>query len=408
MSQSISRDARSYRLTSIDFLRGLVIVIMAIDHVRDFFLANAMQDPMNQADVSPAVYLTRWITHFCAPTFVFLAGTSAGLMSARKSPSELGAFLVKRGLWLIFVEVAIISTSVTLAPLGIAELGGATLVFLQVIWAIGASMVLLGAAQFMGARACLYLGILILLGYNSLDALWPSPDLEGGDSALMALLFYQGSYRVGPFYIMAVYPLLAWFAVMLLGFGSSFIFAKESPARNTLLIRIGIAFVISFIVLRASGLYGDANPWQVQASGSLATVFDFMNVTKYPPSLLFLLATLGLRLRRPHGGLAQGHPGDVWPGALCFLCGALHPHPPAGHWPGDSAGFPGRRVHDLSVLLSRELWGKPGRRLPGLAAGAGNSLPHVPLDGRRKNSSQGLVAELSVRHRLKLKSAEGT
>jgi uncharacterized membrane protein len=293
MSQSISRDARSYRLTSIDFLRGLVIVIMAIDHVRDFFLADNMQDPMNQPDVSAALYLTRWITHFCAPAFVFLAGTSAGLMSARKSRSELGAFLVKRGLWLIFVEVAIISTSFTFAPLGITELGGATLILLQVIWAIGASMVLLGAAQFLGARPCLYLGILILLGHNSLDTLWPEPNLQAGDSLLIALLFYQGSYLVGPFFIMTAYPLLAWFGVMLLGFGSSFIFAKEPAARNTLLIRIGIAFTIAYILLRASGFYGDANPWEVQAAGPLATAFDFMNVTKYPPSLLFLLATLG-------------------------------------------------------------------------------------------------------------------
>jgi uncharacterized membrane protein len=293
MSQAISRDARSYRLTSIDFLRGLVIVIMAIDHVRDFFLTDVVLDPLSQPDVSTALYLTRWITHFCAPTFVFLAGTSAGLMAARKSPSELGAFLFKRGLWLIFVEVAIISMSLTLAPLGIAELGGATLLFLQVIWAIGASMVLLGAAQFLGVRTCLYLGILILLSYNSLDSLWPEPDLQGGNSPLMALLFYQGSYLVGPFFIMEVYPVLPWFAVMLLGFGSSFIFAKEPSVRNTLLIRIGIAFMIAFIMLRASGFYGDANPWEVQATGSLATVFDFMNVTKYPPSLLFLLATLG-------------------------------------------------------------------------------------------------------------------
>ena len=293
MSQSISKDARSYRLTSIDFVRGLVIVIMAIDHVRDFFLAGNVQDPMNQPDVSAELYLTRWITHFCAPAFVFLAGTSAGLMSARKSPSELGAFLVKRGLWLIFVEFAIISTSVTFAPLGIAELGGATLIVLQVIWAIGAGMVLLGAAQFLGARPCLYLGALILLGYNSLDALWPEPDTLGGDSPLIALLFYQGSWLVGPFFILELYPLLAWFAVMLLGFGSSFIFAKESAVRNTLLIRTGIAFVIAFLLLRASGLYGDANPWEVQASGLPATVFDFMTVTKYPPSLLFLLATLG-------------------------------------------------------------------------------------------------------------------
>ena len=293
MSQHVSRDARSYRLTSIDFARGLVIVVMAIDHVRDFFLTGTSFDPMSQPDVSPSLYFTRWITHLCAPTFVFLAGTSAGLMAARKTPAELGAFLAKRGLWLIFVEVAIISTALTFSPLGMPELGGGILVFLQVIWAIGASMVLLGAAQFLGNRACLWLGIVILLGYNLLDPWWPAPDLESGNSSLLALLFYQGSFIARPFFIMEIYPLLAWFGVMLLGFGSAFLFTGDPALRNARLIRIGIAFIVIFVVLRASGLYGDANPWQVQAAGPLATVFDFMNVTKYPPSLLFLLATLG-------------------------------------------------------------------------------------------------------------------
>ncbi|MCP5149035.1 MAG: DUF1624 domain-containing protein [Pseudomonadales bacterium] len=293
MPQSVSEDARSYRLTNIDFLRGLVIVVMAIDHARDFFLADTLLDPMNQPDVPASLYLTRWITHFCAPVFVFLAGTSAGLMAARKSPRELGAFLCKRGLWLIFVELAIISTSVTFAPQGIAEIGGLVLVFLQVIWAIGASMVLLGAAQFLGARTGLYLGVLILLGHNLLDPLWPAPDMESGASSLWALLFYQGSFILGPFFIMEIYPLLAWFGVMLLGFGSAFVFAKPPPVRDRLLIGTGTAMIATFALLRLSGLYGDANPWQAQNVGLLATVFDFMNVTKYPPSLLFLLATLG-------------------------------------------------------------------------------------------------------------------
>jgi len=293
MPQTLSRDARSYRLTSIDFLRGLVIVIMAIDHARDFFMTGMAMDPLSQPDVSPSLYLTRWITHFCAPTFVFLAGTSAGLMAARKTPAELGAFLVKRGLWLVFVEVAIISTGATFAPLGIAELGGATMIFLQVIWAIGAGMVLLGVAQFLGARFCFGLGALLLLGLNLLDPLWPPPDLAGGDSSPLALLFYQGSFLVGPFFFLAFYPLLAWFGVMALGFGTAFIFNRDTEARNSLLIRIGVVLSLVFIALRTSGLYGDPNPWQAQPLGLLATAFDFMNVTKYPPSLLFLLATLG-------------------------------------------------------------------------------------------------------------------
>jgi uncharacterized membrane protein len=293
MSQSISRDARSYRLTNIDFLRGLVIVIMAIDHARDFFMVGNVQDPMNQPDISAALYLTRWITHFCAPVFVFLAGTSVGLMAARKSPAELGAFLCKRGIWLVFVEVAIISTAVTFSPLGITALGGAIVVILQVIWVIGVSYVLLGAAQFLGARACLLIAAVILLGYNALDPLWPPPDMESGNSSALALFFYQGSFLLKPFFVLEIYPLLAWFGVMLLGYGSSFIFAKEPAARDALLIRIGGAFIIAFFVLRASGIYGESNPWHHHELGLPATVFDFMNVSKYPPSLLFLLVTLG-------------------------------------------------------------------------------------------------------------------
>jgi uncharacterized membrane protein len=270
-----------------------VIVIMAIDHVRDHFLAGTVQDPMDQPDVAVSLYLTRWITHFCAPVFVFLAGTSAGLMTARKSPGELGTFLCKRGLWLIFVSVFVISTATTFSPLGMEEFGGAIFVILQVIWAIGASMVLLAAAQFLGARACLYLGALILLGHNFLDPLWPAPDLQSGDSSLWAVLFYQGSFIVKPVFILEVYPLLSWFGVMLLGFGCAFIFEKESTKRDQILIRIGGTFIIAFLVVRASGIYGDPNPWQVHEQGAIATILDFMNVTKYPPSLLFLLATLG-------------------------------------------------------------------------------------------------------------------
>src|SRR3954469_7856045 len=144
---------RAYRLTSIDMLRGLVLVIMVLDHVRDFFMINSMQDPMNDPDVGPALFATRWITHFCAPVFVLLAGTSAGLMTARKTPAELGAFLLKRGLWLILIECLVVSTGFSFAPFGSAVIGGLIFLQLQVIWAIGASMVVLSAAQFLGARA---------------------------------------------------------------------------------------------------------------------------------------------------------------------------------------------------------------------------------------------------------------
>ncbi len=293
MSNTIGKDARSYRLTNIDFLRGLVIVIMALDHVRDFFNSGALSDPMNQPDVPASLYVTRWVTHFCAPTFIFLAGTSAGLMIARKTPGELGSFLWKRGLWLIFVEVAIITTAQTFSPLGMEEFGGALFVILQVIWAIGMCMVLLAAAQFMGPRLCLYLGLLIVIAHNALDPLWPTPVMESGDASFWAFLFYQGSILVGPVFILIIYPVFAWFGVMLLGFGSAFIFEKEPRERDALLLKIGLISVAVFIVLRASNFYGDANTWQVQEQGAVASILDFMNVSKYPPSLMFLLATLG-------------------------------------------------------------------------------------------------------------------
>src|SRR5258708_9691342 len=164
---------RAYRLTAIDILRGLVIVIMAIDHVRDYFLAGAEQDPMANPNITAGLFATRWITHFCAPVFVLLAGTSAGLMAARKSQSELARFLFTRGVWLIFVEIFIISTGWTFSPGGIAEVGGLVWVPMQVIWAIGASMVVLSGLQWLGRNACLALGVAIVAAHNLLDPIWP-------------------------------------------------------------------------------------------------------------------------------------------------------------------------------------------------------------------------------------------
>jgi uncharacterized membrane protein len=143
---SLIPDARAYRLVSIDLLRGLVLVLMAIDHVRDYVMFNGVQDPTANPDVGAALFFTRWITHFCAPVFVFLAGTSAGLMTARKSQSELGRLLLTRGIWLILIEFVVISTAWTFAPFGIEQLGGLVVVPMGVIWAIGASMVVLAGA----------------------------------------------------------------------------------------------------------------------------------------------------------------------------------------------------------------------------------------------------------------------
>jgi len=288
-----SSDARGYRLTSIDMLRGLVIIIMAIDHTRDFFSTAMSIDPMSDPNVSLPLALTRWITHFCAPVFVFLAGTSAGLMVARKTPADLSRFLLTRGFWLIFVEIFIISTATSFSPGGIEQLGGKTLAFMQVIWVIGASMVLLSLLQYLGRKVCLALGVLIVLGHNALDGHWPvSQGIVDTAPPLWAALHVSMSKVAGPFHFLFLYPLLPWLGVMLLGFGASALFEREAGARNRALLLWGMAITAGFIILRFIDGYGESNHWQTQVRGA-ATFIDFLNTTKYPPSLQFLAMTLG-------------------------------------------------------------------------------------------------------------------
>ena len=290
--QDFAADARAYRLTSLDMLRGLVIVIMAIDHVRDYVMLGAEQDPTVDPQVSAAVFFTRWITHFCAPVFVFLAGTSAGLMRARRRPRALASFLLTRGAWLILIEWFVISTAWSFAPFGIEQIGGRTLVALGVIWAIGASMMVLAGAQFLGRRACLLIGVAILLGHNLLDPIWPSTTILDESGPWWAALHSQVPIDMGPFLVVFVYPLLSWIGVMLLGFGTSGIFEEPADRRSARLAASGVAAIATFLVLRTAGVYGDPNPWEAEG-GAVRTIIDFLNTTKYPPSLLFVLMTLG-------------------------------------------------------------------------------------------------------------------
>ena len=286
-------NARIYRLPQIDMLRGLVIVIMAIDHVRDYFMVGGEQDPLVNPNVGAALFFTRWITHFCAPVFVFLAGTSAGLMAARKTPSGLGAFLFKRGVWLVLIELVVVSTAWSFAPWGVAQLGGQVAIPMQVIWAIGGSMVVLAGAQFLGQRACLIAGGAIVVGHNLLDPIWPVTDgIFDVSHPLWIALHTQMAFAVGPFIFAFVYPLLPWIGVMLLGFGAARLFEAPVEKRDVQLLALGSLAAAVFVLLRASGVYGDPNPWQTQA-GAISTLIDFVNVTKYPPSLLYLLMTLG-------------------------------------------------------------------------------------------------------------------
>jgi uncharacterized membrane protein len=284
-----------YRLSSIDMLRGLAIVLMAIDHSRNFFHANGTLAMLHPTFL---LFLTRWITNFCAPVFVLLAGTSAGLMTIRKSPRQLGWLLFTRGLWLIFIECVLISNGWDFSPGGITELGGRYLIVLQVIWALGVSMLVLAGAQFLGKRTCLIIGAIILLGHNMLDPIWPAsgPDWIFKASPTIRLwvaLHSQMSWQIGSWvYIIFLYPLLPWIGVMLVGFGSSTLFTLPELQRKRFLILIGLGMILAFFVLRCANIYGDPHPAQWGSNLTL-NIISFLDVTKYPPSLDFLLITLG-------------------------------------------------------------------------------------------------------------------
>ena len=282
---SASLPPTTHRLNSIDFLRGLVMIIMALDHTRDLFHEGALlDDPLNFATTTPALFLTRWITHFCAPVFVFLAGTSGFFQSLRKSKAELCSFLIKRGLWLIVVEVTLISFAITFDVHFSA-------VFLQVIWAIGISMVLLGLAVWLPFKLILALGVIIVLGHNSLDFYEAKQQNFG---VVYSVLHRQNFVPIGETrFVGILYPFLPWTGVMFLGYCFGRLFTLyEGAQRRQVLTRLALGLIVFFIALRATNLYGDPSPWATQKNG-LFTLFSFLNTTKYPPSLLYLCMTIG-------------------------------------------------------------------------------------------------------------------
>jgi uncharacterized membrane protein len=289
----MSGDQRGYRLTSIDAVRGLIIVVMALDHVRDFTMLAGTQDPMRDPHVGPALFVTRWITHLCAPVFVFLAGTSAGLMTARKTRRQLASFLFTRGVWIVFIEVTVLSFAFTFAPFGGPQSGGRTVIILQTLYAIGGSMIVLAAAQLLGRRACLLLGLLVVVGHNALDSVWPTRATLGPEPPLWVSL-HTGMVRTTEhFRIVFGYPLLPWVGVMLTGFGAAALFEKPPADRDRLLQRLGLGCIAAFVLLRVVNVYGDPRDWHVHDPGLAATVMSFFNANKYPPSLDYLLMTLG-------------------------------------------------------------------------------------------------------------------
>lgn len=284
-STAMPQTRAAYRVDAIDLLRGLVMIIMALDHTRDFFHKDAFtQDPLNMDTTTPILFFTRWLTHFCAPTFVFLAGTSGWFQHLRKPKKSLSLFLVKRGLWLIVMEMTLVNFSLWFdIHFGV--------VALQVIWAIGISMVFLGLAVWLPFAAIFGIGLLLVLGHNALD-FW-----EQGRQTVpiwYALLHRPGVYPItAEHQLLLTYPSLAWTGLMLLGycFGNLFT-AYEGAQRRNILTWLGLGVILFFIVLRGSNSYGNPESWSTQKNG-LFTVLSFLNTRKYPPSLLFICMTIG-------------------------------------------------------------------------------------------------------------------
>ena len=274
------------RIESIDLLRGIVIVIMALDHVRDYFHADQfLYDPTDMAQTNAPVFFTRWITHFCAPVFVFLAGTSAFLVGERKTKKELSSFLLKRGLWLMLLETIVINFAWSFNP-------SYPFFRLQVIWVLGLAMVILSVLIYLPPKIILVIGLLILFGHNLLDNIHATGNSL--NDFLWGVLHERKRFTIGGRIIATGYPIISWMGIMSLGycFGSLYKKGMDAAVRKKYMLILGGAAILLFLLLRGINMYGDMKPWSPQSS-FLLTICSFLNVTKYPPSLLYSLMTLG-------------------------------------------------------------------------------------------------------------------
>ena len=276
------------RVQAVNLLRGLVIVLMAIDHTRDYMHSGAMAfRPEDLTQTTRAIFLTRWITHFCAPAFMFCAGIGAFLRLERGgSKADLSRFLATRGLWLIVLEFTLVRASfffdLTFNPL-----------FLLVLWALGWSMVALALLVYVPPRILLIASIAMIALHNLTDGVQASS--FGSVAWIWQILHQQGlwmPFAGGPAFIVA-YPLIPWIGVMAAGFCFGEVYRLPPERRRQPLLRLGLALIAAFVLLRAVNVYGDTRPWAVQDRGPVYTLLSFLNATKYPASLSFLLMTLG-------------------------------------------------------------------------------------------------------------------
>lgn len=270
------------RIGSIDLLRGLVMVIMALDHTRDFF-GTSGANPRDVTDT--ALFITRWVTHYCAPTFIMLAGLSAYLYGQRgRSTGEVSWYLFSRGFWLIVLEF-------TLVRFGWSYSISSGILFAQVIWVIGVSMIVLAALVHMPRWAIASVALVMIAGHNALDGI-RAQDL-GSAGWFWTVLHERGLIKLsGATQLYVLYPLVPWIGVMAAGYALGPIYLADRTTRLRWLVRLGAAITIGFVILRASNLYGDPQQWTTQTT-ALATLLSFLNCEKYPPSLLYLMMTLG-------------------------------------------------------------------------------------------------------------------
>jgi uncharacterized membrane protein len=267
-------------------LRGLVMVIMALDHVRFFFTNAYAFEPTDLTQTNGGLFFTRWITHFCAPIFVFLAGTGAFLSTSRgKTERDLATFLLSRGLWLVFLDLFAVHTFGWWFNFDYHLLYG------DVLWATGWSMVVLAGLVRLPQWSIVAIGVSLVTLHNLLDSVQAN-DL-GSLSWLWAILHSGDMLEPLPgVHFIPGYPLVPWIGVMALGYGFGALMQRPAEERQRKLLMLGVGLTLSFVVLRATNVYGDPLPWSAQKSG-LFTLFSFVNCEKYPPSLLYLLMTLG-------------------------------------------------------------------------------------------------------------------
>jgi len=283
MLQTLLQDQK--RITSVDLLRGAIMIIMALDHTRDFFHVDAQTgNPLDLSTTTPVLFFTRWITHFCAPVFVFLSGTSAFLQSARKSKKELSIFLITRGFWLILAEVTIVNLLLTFDI-------NFSFIALEVIWAIGISMVILGLMTWLPFEIILVVGLLIVLGHNALD--FYEKKQTTPFSATYDLIHRQGFHPLWGRQLLILYPFLPWAGLMMLGYCLGKVLRNNDAAwRKRSLIITGMTTIALFIILRYINVYGDPAPWSPQPT-VFYSFLSFINSSKYPPSLFFMCMTIG-------------------------------------------------------------------------------------------------------------------